>query len=247
MPRKGEKMSAEGRRRLSKARKRYFKDHPEAHQKASEAKRRADLEGILNQKDEEITHKRCSKCGEVKSVQEFSTRRFWLKCGLVSLRPESACKECVNERMRARYRQLKAEGRDPAAVQRKRYARLSEAAKAKSRQRHRERLAIKRREEERPVRGAYNGNGQAIEQPLDVAPLVEFLDEIDCPARIPGMDPRHLYALRNGERAKVTLETVDRILLALDCPGKLHELYPLENERLVGYHILDPEGVLERL
>lgn len=245
MPRKGEALSAKSRRKLSKSRKRYFKENPEAYKRASEAKTKRDLKQLLTQNGE-ITHKRCSKCKQSKPIAEFHARRFFLKCGVISVRPEPDCKECKNRRSRARYNQLKAEGHDPAAAQRERYSRLSTTAKARLRERNRERAATKRREEGRPAKGAYNGNGHAREPRLDAGPLLGLLEEYGHPTSLLGVPNRRLYALYHGEQLHTNLNVVDAVLGALDCPERLHELYPPREEpELVGYQILDPAGVLE--
>lgn len=250
MPKKGERLSPEAREKIRQARLKYFREDPEAREKISRGRRKNTLQTFAEDGFDGITHRRCSKCDELKSVDAFYVRAVALKCGVISIRPEQPCKVCRRAYDRARRMRMEAEGEDLAARERKRWAEASEEAKRRRRERQRERAAVRRRKEGRPVRGPYKR--QDSERRLSPEPLATFLrgreereskELISARTKVP---KRTIFAIMEGERKSVTLGIVDAILTGLDCQGDLHDLYPEETRPKSGYAVLDPDGVLKR-
>jgi hypothetical protein len=229
---------------MSESRKRLFREDPGLRERISEARRKGERKRLSARDPSAISEKRCSKCGERKPLRDFTSRTEKLKCGLLSVHPESACRQCNRERRREWEAKKRAEGFDFAAQTRKYYSRCSPEAKERQRELNRERAAAKRRKEGAKARGSYKLNGNTDRSEVDAAPIIALLDEHDNPTNLVGLHPRRLYSLNHREQRRVSLVTVDAILSALDCQEELHELYPCE-EKPVGYQILDPDGVLE--
>lgn len=210
----------------------------ERRQKISESQRRRHLKLLKERKAEtEPTHRRCPKCKTTKPIEDFGTRKQTLKCGVVLISPRSSCRRCEAKRVADWKAQKIAEGTWPELRKRSEANRDPEKAKRYQREWH----AAKRRE--RGVKSS-GRTPDVVEKRLSAKPIAEFLTEIDCPATLPGVETRRLYAITHGEQEHVTLGTIDSILLALDCPEKLHELYPDPKAKSAGYQVLDPNGLL---
>lgn len=227
MAKKGEKLSVETRQKISESQIARFKRRLEEEDTAAPS------------------HKRCTKCGELKSVVDFYLVKRKLKSGLVSVWPQTPCKSCRGKQEKVRRQQLKAEGVDLQA--RKRQAEANED-REKRLQRRREWAAIRRREEGKAVRGPYKETSPRSRY-LNALPLVAFLRSLpsgvlhDLKACSDSME-RKVNSLFANEHNHLELRTADKILLALGCPEQMNILYPLEEEKLVGYQILDPDGIL---
>jgi hypothetical protein len=227
MARRGERLSAETRAKISEALIRNFKSS-------------------LRERIAEPLTKRCARCNKVKSVEEFTQVRHKLKSGLVAVHPHSPCKKCKAEQTKAYRERLAAEGVDLRARQR-RYEANEDVEKR--RRRRREWAAAKRREEGKPVRGPYKRNASSTPQ-VSTRPIARFLrgrleneSKADISA-LTGVEVRRLFSIQQEEYPSVSLEIVDALLTGLGCPDELQALYPLESE-MVGYQVLDPLGVLQ--
>lgn len=223
------------------------------HHLALGAKReREAIERLGSLDPEVITHKVCSKCGETKPVSDFSTRREKRKCGLVYVFPEPRCKECRRVQHGEWEERKRAEGVDLAAYQRKIYANLPQSSHARRRERQREWTAAKRRQEGKPPRRFKKNHPEAGKR-VPVGPLAAFLaDRVkagESKAQIAvatDIDERTIFAIMEGERKQVLFAVADRLFTGLGCQGEMQVLYPIKaDEKLVGYHVLDPDGILE--
>lgn len=182
-------------------------------------------------------------------MTDFHTDRRKLKSGLVAVYPASRCAEChAKDCKERRDRQMK-EGINIKAIWRKYHA---EEDREKSRRRGREYAASKRRKMGIPVRGCgpYKRESEA-DRRLPIVPIAELLKAeidkhgMDAVASFTSVDERRLRGIREQEYSTIKSSTVDRILAGLGCPEKLQELYPIEEpEKLVGWHYLDPKGLL---
>jgi hypothetical protein len=204
------KLSAETRRKIG--------------EKTSERYRRARLDALA-----EPDHKRCSKCEVVKPLGDFHVRKYEIKDGWRE-GPEARCKACKYadyKRWRERKRE---EGVDLYALW-LRYNRKGRTAKGKKerRRRERERLAIRRREEGRPIRGPRDGT-HLQDRDVSTAPIADYLRgkglSEDSIAAQTGVGDRRIGSILREESKTVRLSTVDKILIGLDAPYMLHELYP---------------------
>lgn len=60
---------------------------------------------------------------------------------------------------------------------------------------------------------------------LPVGPLADWLEEKKI-VELPSVDKRVIHRLLSRQNLYVTLDLVDRVLVAADEPWMLHELYP---------------------
>jgi hypothetical protein len=236
--------------------KKFYAENPKARKEIGKRKRQEAIQRYESMPLQRITHKRCTKCGKVKPVAEFSIRRDKLKCGLVRVRPEASCRRCCAERAKRNEEIRRVEGREDSVERKRRWrAKLTPAQKAVRRRKERERQAVKRREDGIPPRNFKNLPWSASEKarvPTEPASvLLEVLLETHTKkeiAAISGVDQRELRRIEVLEIPSIHIKQVDELLIAFGRQGELEDLYPLENpplEKLVGYHILDPEGILD--
>lgn len=228
MARKGEKLSPELKERIREANIRRFKERVASFEAQPEVKP-------------------CSRCGVVKSVADFYHTKRKLSSGVIAVFPQQPCKECK---------------RAAVKVERERLIEQGEYYERKWRyeqQLPRERRLARKREWEAGRRRRNGARPRQKETPEDrdhvsVAPisafLVAFLERTEVSraeiADRTGVSERALYRVEHRTAPTVRLDTVDKILTGLDCSEELNVLYPLEEpEKLVGYHYLDPEGVLD--
>lgn len=241
------------RAKLSEAQRKHFKKNPEARRALGERRKREAVERLANLDPEAITHKKCTKCGELKPLKDFSIRRDKLKCGLVHVRPESSCRRCCAERNKRNVERKKAEGRDDGTERHRRWKEnLTEQQKAERRRRERERQAVKRREAGIPPRN-FKRRPKEVEVMVPVEPasvLMEVLLEGHTKKEVSlrsGVDMRQLRRIEKLELASISIAYVDAILVAFERQDDLNELYPLDEPRpLIGYHVFDPEGILAK-
>lgn len=234
----GHRHSAATRKKISKARRQQF---------LREAKER--------QPELEPTAKRCPRCKITKPVEEFGTRKFKTKAGLVSVTPRTACRSCeafrtqqwkeekIAEGTWGKYKARQEAGRDPG----------------RRREYHREYATTRRRKEGRkPMNWRKRPKGlkerrEVLDVPIEpISVLLEILEaeglsreEIGVRS---GVEVRRLYEIAHLASPSIRIDNVDRLLIAFDRVGELNELYPIEEkEQLVGYRFLDPEGKLESI
>jgi hypothetical protein len=245
----GRPLSPEARKAVSRGRKELFRRDPGARERLGAAKRKEALARLAADDDEVITHKACSKCGELKPLSEFSTRKTKLRCGLIRCRPEASCRTCVSERCKEWRRRKEAEGHDPRAKDRERYRNLTPEQKQRRQERNRENSAARRRQEGIPPRNLKKRRRHEV--PVEpTAVLLEALMALGFTkkeiALRSGVDERELYRMETLEAAMVSIDHVDKILIAFDRQDDLNELYPPPPERevLIGYGVLDPDGIL---
>jgi hypothetical protein len=232
----GHKHSAATRKRISEVRRQQF---------LREAKERLP--------ESEPTAKRCPTCKITKPVEEFGTRKFKTKAGLISVSPRTACRPCEAARAQRwkeekiaegtweKYKTRKEAGRDP--VRRREY--------------HREYAATRRRKEgvkpmnwrKRPK--ARKERREVKDVPVEpISVLLEVLEgqglsrqEISVRS---GVEVRRLYEISHLVTPSTVIDNVDKLLIAFGRQDELNELYPIEEEeQIMGYGLLDPEGVLE--
>lgn len=245
--------SPEHRAKLAEARRKYFERTPQARKALGERKKREAIERLACLDTEAITHKKCTKCGEVKPLADFSIRRDKLKCGLIYVRPESSCRGCCAKRNKQNVEKRKAERRDNALERHRRWKeKLTDRQKAELRRRERERQAIKRRKAGIPPRN-FKKRSREPRATVPVEPmsvLIEVLLESHTKEEISlrsGVDQRQLRRIEAQELSSVNIEHVDAVLLAFGRQDDLNELYSVADppERLTGYHVLDPKGILD--
>lgn len=219
-----------------------------AHRESISSAQKARFLALVKDVEQDALNKRkCSTCGEYKTLDEFYRTKEKLKSGLVAIRPDCRCKECRRRQAKERYYRQKSEGVDLKA-RRERYRENEDAERRQARER--EYKAMRRREEGKPVAGPRALKRQGYEH-VPVEPISEFLESLDIPrsslAHHLGIDERELARVTERMYKTTRLATVDKILTALGCPEELNALYPIEEEeKLVGYHYLDPDGVLQR-
>lgn len=220
--------------------------------KLRDANIQAALERHAEGGEENITHKVCTGCKELLPVEDFNVRKEKLKCGLIAVRPEPKCRDCNAKRWQDWRARKEAEGFDFNAYKRELFANRSQAQKRRADERNRENAARKRREEGKRVIGPRVRRDERKRRP--VGPVHEYLIgllESHSKAEIAtrsGLTERHLLRIEKKEERNVHIDEIDALVLAFDGPDKLNEMYPVEEEeRLVGYHVLDPEGLLADL
>lgn len=167
-------------------------------------------------------------------------RRFCLECGrwrhLVDFpyrdmrypgedRPTGVCAGCVKVRARKERARVKA---DPVLYA----ASLEENRFRLERERRARGVPMKRwGAKNRRLPGAPNGNSEL----LPAGPLLEWLGCRDEPIRVlcarAGVPERRIQFVKNGQ-AHVSLSVVDRLLMATGQQHLLHEMYPLDDERV---------------
>lgn len=215
------------------------------------AKRRKNISDALRQRylneirarepGSEPKERRCPHCETQKPLEEFGTRKQKRKSGVIAVMPRAWCKPCEVERVQHWKERKIAEGTWEE------YRKRKEAScdRENIRRYHREWRIAKRREEgiegwRRPIPPS---------KPLDPAPLIAFLEALpketlrDLKHSAESIE-RRVNSLLKAEWDSVYVSSVDQILLALGCPEQMNILYPLEEEKLVGYQILDPDGIL---
>lgn len=211
MAQRGERLSAQQRRRLSQlAIERHMRN--------------------LKLLEGEPSSKRCNKCGNTKPLTEFYKFKRKLASGIIASYPQSRCKKCDIVIRKRNWERQKANGVDVAALKR-RYEANEDPERR--RQRWRENQAILRRKAgrsvqprvtQRPAEGAY----------LDIEPLALFLErelEIRTGPTISaasGIDERRLTSILRREYKTVSLRLVDSLLSGLGVPHELPILYPEE-------------------
>lgn len=252
----GRPHTPEAREKISKGRRELFKQDPGASKRLSEARRRLHIEQAKALEEAEpITSRLCAGCKEILPIEQFSIRRRKAASGLIVIRPESYCRACKAARSRAWRERKEAEGFDVKAYyrqrRREREKKLTPKQKAERRAKDREDAAIQRRREGRESRRAYVKQPDTARYP--VGPIHEFVmellekhDKAEISAAS-GVSRRLIYRIEHKEERNVTVDAVDAILRAYDAEHLLNELYPVETEpeKVVGYAILDPEGLLE--
>lgn len=245
--------SPDHREKLSKSLKRHWSQSPESREQLGKRKERETIERLATLDTEAVTHKKCTKCGELKPLADFSIRKDKLKCGLIYVRPESSCRKCTSERNKKAAARRKAEGRTSSERSRRWKAKMSEAKKEERRRKDRERQTNRRREEGIPPRN-FKKRPPEKELRVPVEPasvLVEVLLETHSKkeiAMISGVNERLLLRMEKQEEPHIHIELVDKLLTAFERQDDLDELYPLKNpepEPLIGYGVLDPKGILE--
>lgn len=216
MARKGERLTQEQREQLSQiAIQRHERD--------------------LAQRKGAPEYKRCNKCGERKPLSEFYKFKRKLVSGSTSLYPQSRCKRCDIEIRKRNWGRLKAKGVDVAALKR-RYEANEDPEKR--RRRWRENHAIWRRKQGMRVLGPRRAF-EDKDSNVPIKPIATWLREEATSkgreiserslAEQTGIWERQIGIILREEQAMVRLSTVDRILVSLDAPHMLHELYPEEN------------------
>lgn len=200
---------------------------------------------------EHVRMRVCVTCGERKPWAEFAAHRWSDDGRLLTVYPH--CRVCVAERARERYqanpkrgRQKKNEwyAKNAERVQAAaRQSRLEETsaereirlAKARIirerfRERHREQLRKSGNEWARRKRKQVERDRKGYGELLPAEPFYEWLDgrretagEI---AKIAGVSARRLNAVLTGENKRISLDTVDRCLLAFG--EHIDDLYPYE-------------------
>lgn len=247
----GESMSAERRKKISESLIKANKTQKvfEARSKAMQKRARKDLSNPARM---DPTHKRCTKCKEWKLLAEFSIRRIKLKTGVTTVYPEASCKACKNRRNRENYERRRETGEQREVEQRIRENRTPEQ-KARRRQTAREYETAQRRAAGIKPRNFSKPRDERSTVPVEpIAPLIEVLEEQGLNQKEisiqSGVLERRIYAIRNFETPTVSLEVVDRLLLAFGMQEALEDLYPLdpEKEDVVAYQVIDPNGVLKR-
>lgn len=215
--------------------------------KISEAHKKLFLEEAAVKPLNVQMHKRCSRCEELKPVTLFHTERQKLASGLIAVYPTARCKKCTAELCKERRDRQIEEGVDVRGKWRE-YRRREDPEDI--RRRGREYAANRRRKEGRPVRGSRMKEREADPR-LPAAPLARLLKTeiakhgMEAIVSFTGLDERQLRGIRELECASVKLSTADRIFTGLGYPEKIQELYPIEEpEKLVGWHYLDPKGLL---
>lgn len=168
---------------------------------------------------------RCSQCRELKQVKlddrtnsDFSIRRRNNKSGFVRVYPASECKEC-NRKKAAKWREEKRQSGELKKMQEKwNGSRDPEARRAYQR----EYGAIQRRQEGATPRGPwkkYRARSHEVTR-VDATEFLAWYTSIE-----PGLNPDiedHKYItktvtrIRSSKKNQVTIETLDRILVALD-------------------------------
>jgi len=188
----------------------------------------------------EPTHKRCNKCGELKTLEDFYWFKRKLASGEVTRYPQSRCKECDVEVRKRNWERLRAEGVDLAALKRRYEANEDQSRR---RQRWRENQAILRRKQgrrakERPAALPRRG------ETLPLKPIVELLEsklDLDVEnanqfaskglaalGEQSGISQRRIWGILHGEYKRVSLSTVDKLLHGLGLQHMLPILYPEE-------------------
>lgn len=207
---------------------------------------RAQIERHRRNRGNEIAQpdrKRCTKCKRMKIVpDDYQMRKRTLKSGEVRLYPAGECRECSRKRS--------AEWREkyvlslPPEQRRKVYRKWSRSRnQAKRRRYQRDYQALQRRQQGIPVRGSWkkyrNQSGPTV--PRD--PFVEWLLNSDEVKRIGfkelarrvGSNESRFRVIARGHYKKngavysvknVSLELIDRCLMATGSKTMIHDLYP---------------------
>lgn len=251
--REGKALSVETREKISKARKEYFARNPDARKRIGEQKKSEALERFAQIEYAAITHKKCTKCEETKPVADFPIRRESRKCGVIYVRPEAACRKCCADRARRNEERRRAEGGVDSTERARRWrAKLTPEKKEEQRRKDRERATIRRREEGiKPRNFSKPRTPQTHLVPIEPASVLlevlieEGLTKAEIAARS-GVNERRLYEIHKCAVPHTELDNVDKLLIAFDRQDDLNELYPPEEpEPLIGYGVIDPEGVLK--
>lgn len=225
MAKKGQPLSAETKRKIGEAAIQRFKEREPLR--------------VLEEKP-------CSKCRKVKPLSEFGLKKYTHK-SVVTVSPDSWCKQCHRDRSKARAKKLKEEGRTEEVREQQR----------QWRERNRERYLEQKRENEAARRRKQGGQPRNFakgrkgpshwNEGLPVTPIREFLEHeisngrgVNTIEAATGVDHRRIGGILKEEYPHVTLDVVDRLLVGLGCPEELHFLYPAEEEELiVGYSYLE--------
>lgn len=217
----------------------------ETKRKIGEAAKRRFLDSLKDRDPaDEPNEKRCPKCKTWKLVDDFGTRKAKRKSGVVMVVPRPYCKLCDAQRVQEWKEDRIADGTWPEFRKRKEQGRDIK----KLRQYQREWQTARRRE--RGVKGKKKPSPE-VGPTLSVGPIAQWLEailETEPPELVSartGVNPRRIYALVHGEQASVSLRTIDALLTGFNCPEELNILYPPKPEKLAGYHVLDPEGILD--
>jgi hypothetical protein len=201
----------------------------------------------------EPTAKRCPRCQITKPVEEFGSRKFETKAGLISVTPRTACRSCEAARARQWKKEKIAEGTW------EKYKKRKEAGRDPSRRREyqREYAAMRRRKEGvKPMNWRKKPKApkeRRASMDLPVEPISVLLEVLEAQGLSreeigdrSGVEVRRLYEIAHLATPSTRIDNVDKLLMAFGRQDELNDLYPLEEEeRLVGYRLLDPEGKLE--
>lgn len=204
--------------------------------------------------------KLCTKCRDWKHKSKFPKVKNKLKDGTYSLIISSHCYQCKSEYSRKWRKRKQEEGtynslarkyrqneinKDPKAFYKKKRKRDKEYKlknHEKIKRQQRERLAIKRREEGKPIRGGwlkYREEKKSNQTLLPLEPIQEYLKETNLEvqqiAELTRKKTSSINSIIKGKNSNgnkkntISEKLVDEILIALGEPYKFEELYPLEN------------------
>lgn len=184
----------------------------------------------------------------MKPVADFYHRKRRLKSGVIVVEPYNPCRACKIAEAAEHREKLRMGG---VLYERRRRYELAERERDYEGYLRKKREANAARERRRGARPRRSGPMIERGPSLPVGPISAFLRERlrregkgQIAART-GIHERRLTDLEEETYKSTTLAVVDRLLVGLDCPEMLEELYPSdEPERLVGFHVLDPAGVL---
>lgn len=200
------------------------------------------------------TRKRCAKCETIKPLEEFHVEKYKTKSGLISTWPASYCKKCRNREVRERRKRKLKE--DPKGTrEREREYKRRYAARYPGRQNEQQRQSRYQRAQKegraiQPRKQIRKWSDERKRVPIEPAHvLVTVLRGMGYSlkelAERSGVQERRLSDIEHMRSAQTHIDNVDRLLIAFDRQDDLQEMYPLEEpEPLVGYNVLDPEGVL---
>lgn len=218
MAKRGEKLSEETKRKISKAAKaRFLQTQPSERDWTEE--------------------KLCTKCEKEKPLGEFYRCKKARKSGGFSVYPHPACKACKRQEAKQRHERMREEGIDMKAFFRQRYEKEDPDRR---RERQREYAAIQRRKAGQKVIGPRKKQKPNQGELVAIEPIARFLEQEikeleknDQSARSviserTGVHLRRIYGILGREEDRVSLRVVDKLLTGLGCPHELHLLYPLD-------------------
>jgi len=235
VPKRGEKQSAEARRKIKEAALRRYAKASER-QKISDGRRTAIL-AELKERTEEPQSKRCSLCRETKVIDAFYTRRVKLKSGALVQRAESWCKECT------RTRQKKYRAKEVKRSWAEYRASLKGARLERYLEKQRARSTAYRRKNGSPARNPRMPPKQTPwGKRIAVGPLALFLESLEEGgarrlSRQCGVDERRITSILGREAEAISLQVADAILTGLGYAEELNTLYPPAQPR-AGYRVL---------
>lgn len=200
--------------------------------------------------------KKCIGCMDYLPVDKFNTGKRKLKDGTIKTVIRPRCKPCERAYSKAWREKKKEEGvyaeinrryeenrknKDPLAYKLKKkelYIRYREKNADEIRRRNRENAAIRRRKEGRPIRGPWKKYSRHSNKEVSTKPLADFLEKLPITsssiALRADLHVDYIRKIRKSNKStsagikKITEDTVDKILIAIDREDQFNILYPVE-------------------